>query len=150
MLLKKMFRSKILRFISVIFFTFVFRFIYVLYLSFFIFSFEQQNYFIFHLVRILRFFKVTTSSLKRYYIIQICKSLTCVANCQNARGQSSCYIKESVSLPSPIIYVLTLLTIHIYITSSAEDAFNEVLDRHSQSILIGVSPWTLEGSIIVP
>lgn len=96
------------------------------------------------------FFKVTTSSLKRYYIIQICKSLTCVANCQNARGQSSCYIKESVSLPSPIIYVLTLLTIHIYITSSAEDAFNEVLDRHSQSILIGVSPWTLEGSIIVP
>lgn len=96
------------------------------------------------------FFKVTTSSLKRYYIIQICKSLTCVANCQNAWGQSSCYIKESVSLPSPIIYVLTLLTIHIYITSSAEDAFNEVLDRHSQSILIGVSPWTLEGSIIVP
>lgn len=84
----KMFQSEILRFISVIFFTFVFRFIYVLtwiYLYpffFFKFSFEQQNFF--YLIRILRFFNVTALSLKRYYIIQICKSLTCVANCRNA------------------------------------------------------------------
>lgn len=34
------------------------------------------------------------------------------------------------------IYVLTLLTIYIYMMSSSEDAFNEALERYFQSILI--------------
>lgn len=112
-------------------------YIYVLYLPFLFFHLNNRIASFFISFEFCDYLNVT-SSLKRYCIIQIYKSLTCVANRRNAWGQSSCYTKESVSLPAPIIYVLTQLTIYIYIMSSSEDAFNEVLERHSQSIIIDV------------
>lgn len=139
-----MFQSESLRFtfqyrILFYFLTFLIRFIYtfyiyLLYLPFLFFHLNNRIASFFISFEFCDYLNVT-SSLKRYCIILIYKSLTRVANRRNAWGQSSCYTKESVSLPAPIIYVLTQLTIYIYIMSSSEDAFNEVLERHSQSLM---------------
>lgn len=138
----KMFQSESLRFtyqyrILFHFLTFLIRFIYTFYIYLFFFHLNNRIASFFISFEFCDYLNVT-SSLKRYCIILIYKSLTRVANRRNAWGQSSCYTKESVSLPAPIIYVLTQLTIYIYIMSSSEDAFNEVLERHSQSIIIDV------------
>lgn len=114
----KMFQSEILRFtyqyrsnLSLFFFK---HFWLVLYLPFLFFHLNNRIAFFFISFEFYDFLNVT-SSLKRYCIIQIYKSLTCVANRRNAWGQSSCYTKESVSLPAPTIYICTDTAYNIYL-----------------------------------